>query len=119
MGLGYDDKFEQMKGEAEMYLNDYQHKAVDFAVYEDELYPIVSLGVEAAELADIFIKPWLRGDDVVIKREKLVSEAGDVLWNLAVLLSDQGITLDEVARTNIVKLTSRKERNVIKGSGDR
>lgn len=100
-----------------MYLNDYQHQAVTFAQYDDNMYPIASLMVESAELADIFIKPLLRGDDKEITREEIISEAGDVLWNLTTLLNDWDITLDEVALTNIAKLKSRKERGVIQGSG--
>ena len=104
-------------GRYNMYLNDYQHKAVETAQYDEPMYPIASLMVESAELGDLFIKPWLRGDKKDIDRQEVVSEAGDVLWNLACLLADMEITLDEVAQYNIAKLKSRKERGVIEGSG--
>jgi NTP pyrophosphatase (non-canonical NTP hydrolase) len=100
-----------------MYLNDYQHKAGDTALYTSKLYPITSLMVEAAELADLFIKPYLRGDEKKPTKEEIMGEAGDVLWNLAALLQDHDITLDEVAVYNIEKLKSRAERGVIQGSG--
>ncbi len=100
-----------------MYLNEYQHKAVETAQYDDPMYPIASLMVESAELADLFIKPWLRGDYTEIDRQEVLSEAGDVLWNLANLLKDQDITLEEVAQYNIKKLNSRLQRGVIQGSG--
>ena len=48
---------------------------------------------------------------------KLVEEAGDVLWNLAVLLKRSNIPLAEVAQYNIDKLTGRAERGTIRGDG--
>lgn len=100
-----------------MYLRDYQHSAAQYAQYENDFYPIASLMVESAELADIFIKPKLRGDDKEIRREELISEAGDVLWNLSMILRDNDIYLDEVAIRNLHKLQDRLDRNVIKGDG--
>ena len=119
---GTDFSYERTKaiyGGKTMYLNDYQHKAVETAQYVDPMYPIASLMVEAAELGDLFIKPWLRGDDGDPDEKEIISEAGDVLWNLAVLLHDAGITLDEVAQYNIKKLNRRREDGTIKGSGNR
>jgi phosphoribosyl-ATP pyrophosphohydrolase len=75
--------------------------------------------IEASELADLFCKPVLRGDDKTISRTKVVSEAGDVLWNLAMVLHQEGITLEEVAQYNIDKLQVRKLAGTIKGDGDR
>jgi len=40
-----------------------------------------------------------------------------VLWNLANLLAQEGITLQEVADYNLSKLEDRKARGVIQGSG--
>lgn len=100
-----------------MYLNDYQHKAGAFALYENDMYPIASLMVESAELADLFIKPKLRGDIEPISREEVISEAGDVLWNLACLLRDNHIQLSEVAQYNLRKLADRSKRGVIQGRG--
>lgn len=100
-----------------MYFNDYQHAAAEYAQYEHSFYPVASIMVESAELADLFVKPQLRGDDKTVERSEIVKEAGDVLWNLAMILRDNGITLDEVAVANIHKLQDRLERGVIKGDG--
>jgi NTP pyrophosphatase (non-canonical NTP hydrolase) len=100
-----------------MYFNTYQLDAADTAIYDDPMYPIASLMVESAELADLFIKPWLRGDDNDPVRAEVVAEAGDVLWNLANLLTDMEITLSEVAEYNLKKLKDRSERGVLEGSG--
>ena len=102
-----------------MTLNEYQAQAYKTAMYQEKLYPIASLMVESAELADLFVKPWLRGDDKAIERHKIISEAGDVLWNLACMLKDQDISLTDVAEYNLTKLADRAARNVIKGDGDR
>jgi len=102
-----------------MGLNEYQTKVASFALYQNNMYPVASLMVESAELADHFIKPRLRGDITPIDRDMVISEAGDVLWNLAMLLKDEGITLEEVASANLLKLADRSLRGVIQGSGDK
>ena len=100
-----------------MYFNTYQLAAAETAVYDEPMYPVASLMVESGELGDLFIKPWLRGDKTDIDRKEVISEVGDVLWNLSMLLYDQGITLDEVAQYNLDKLKDRTERGVIQGRG--
>ena len=44
---------------------------------------------------------------------------GDVLWYLAVLSNDLKIPLEEIANNNLKKLKSRKDRGMIRGSGDK
>ena len=100
-----------------MDFNDYQKLAQQTAIYTDPMYPVASLMIEAAEAADLFVKPLLRGDDVEIDRTKVVSELGDVLWNLANMAADQGVKLEDIAVFNIEKLKSRQVRGVIQGSG--
>lgn len=100
-----------------MNFNAYQDIACTFALYKNKFYPKASLIIEASELVDLFVKPELRGDNKEINRQDVVSEAGDVLWNLAALLRDQDITLEEVAEYNINKLTSRLNRGTIMGDG--
>ena len=104
--------------EEDMHMNTYQLEAAEFAQYGEPMYPIASLMVEAAEFADLFVKPWLRGDNVDIDRKQVISEAGDVLWNLSNALYDAGVTLQEVAQYNLAKLKDREERGVIKGNGN-
>lgn len=50
--------------------------------------------------------------------EAIKKEAGDVLWQLAGVCSVLGLSLEDVAKQNLDKLASRKERGVIDGSGD-
>ena len=48
----------------------------------------------------------------------LLAEAGDVGWYWAGVCHDLGASLSEVARQNLEKLASRKERGKLHGSGD-
>lgn len=97
----------------------YQLKAESTAVFTDEYYPYASLMIEAAEFCDLVTKPMLRGDDKDIVDEQLISEAGDVLWNLAVALKRRGIKFSDVALYNHAKLSKRQAEGTIKGDGDR
>lgn len=101
----------------ELPASEYQEFCKTTAVYEHDFYPAASLMVEAAELADLFVKPQLRGDDKAIQRHEIVSEAGDVMWNLCAILTANDITLHEVMNYNIQKLLSRKKRGMLKGDG--
>ena len=97
---------------------DYQKKAVSFAIYpatHKVLYPTLGLCGETGEVAEK-VKKQVR--DGVFNRHEVAKELGDVLWYLANLSNDIGYNLDEVADINIEKLTSRKDRDKIKGSGD-
>jgi NTP pyrophosphatase (non-canonical NTP hydrolase) len=97
---------------------EYQRKAVSFAIYpatHKVLYPASGLCGETGEVAEK-VKKQVR--DGVFNRHEVAKELGDVLWYLSNLANDIGYNLDEVADINIEKLTSRKNRDKIKGSGD-
>jgi NTP pyrophosphatase (non-canonical NTP hydrolase) len=97
---------------------EYQRKAVSFAIYpatHKVLYPALGLCGETGEVAEK-VKKQVR--DGVFNRHEVAKELGDVLWYLSNLANDIGYNLDEIADINIEKLTSRKNRNKIKGSGD-
>lgn len=51
-------------------------------------------------------------------QEEIKKELGDILWQLSGLCSVLKIDLEDVARTNLEKLASRKRRGVIDGNGD-
>jgi NTP pyrophosphatase (non-canonical NTP hydrolase) len=101
-----------------MDFNEYQKKAVGFAVYpatHKVLYPALGLCGETGEVAEK-VKKQVR--DGVFNRHEVAKELGDVLWYLTNLANDIGYNLDEIAGMNVDKLQSRKDRDVIKGSGD-
>ena len=108
-------------------LNEYQSWSRETAVYptdsDKEKYAYLALGLvgESGEVAEK-VKKFLRGDDGLVfsdeRKEDIKKELGDVLWYMARLSDELGITLSEIAQLNYDKLTSRKERDKIRGSGD-
>lgn len=99
-----------------MTLNEYQKWTRSTAIYGEYVYPRLGLAEETGELLGKLAK-WYR-DGGNLPYEDVTKEAGDVLWMLSRILDDIGITLEEAATMNVVKLESRKQRNVISGSGD-
>lgn len=102
----------------------YQRAAIRTAIYAERhrvIYPALGLASEAGEVAGK-IKKVLRdqdGDFDAAPLDALRDELGDVLWYLATLASDLGLSLDEIAERNLDKLASRAGRNRIGGAGDR
>jgi NTP pyrophosphatase (non-canonical NTP hydrolase) len=107
-----------------MDLNDYQKAARRTAIYAEDhrvIYPALGLASEAGEVAGK-IKKVLRdqgGDFAKAPRDTIKDELGDVLWYVAVLAGDLGLSLDEIAAANLGKLASREERGRLSGGGDR
>ena len=50
--------------------------------------------------------------------EAIAFEIGDIMWYMASLCDNLGISLEDVANKNINKLKSRRDRNTLHGSGD-
>lgn len=106
-----------------MQLNEYQLKALETAAYPQEykiIYPALGLTGEAGEVSDK-VKKVLRDNQCNFtdeKKKEIAKEIGDVLWYIATLSHDIGYTLEEIAEINYAKLSSRKERGKISGSGD-
>ena len=106
-----------------MTLNEYQHHALETAIYPENrriIYPTLGLTGEAGEVADK-VNKVIRDDHETFtdeKRREIVKEIGDVLWYCATLAHDLGYALDDVAQMNVDKLRSRMERHILSGSGD-
>jgi NTP pyrophosphatase (non-canonical NTP hydrolase) len=107
-----------------MNFSEYQKLAAETAIYPDQvyrIYPTLGLCGEAGEVAEK-VKKLYRDHRGVIPngewQDDLLKEIGDVLWYLAAICRDFEIELDWAAQLNIAKLQSRKERGVLKGSGD-
>jgi len=99
--------------------NEYNEFVKSMKVYPEKhaiIYPALGLGGEAGEIQEK-IKKWLRKDNELDK-DALLSELGDPLWYIVSLADDLGYTLQDVVDRNVEKLTSRKDRGVLKGSGD-
>lgn len=96
----------------------YSEGARSTAIYPREhaiIYPMLGLCGESGEAAEK-VKKKLR--DGTWDQDSFIKEMGDVLWYLTNLAADLGVSLEEVARRNLEKLQSRKERGKLQGTGD-
>jgi NTP pyrophosphatase (non-canonical NTP hydrolase) len=105
-----------------MNMNEYQEAALRSAIYKTPvIYPALKLAGEAGEVAEKIGKR-LRDAEGDFSNPLFIAdirkELGDVLWYIAALSRDFGLTLDEVASANIEKLTGRVQRGTLQGSGD-
>lgn len=108
-----------------MNFEEYQKESRKTAMYKpvgklNYIYPVLGLADEAGEVLGKF-KKVIRDENQVLTKEKIEEikfELGDVLWYLAQISTDLGLSLEDVAKSNINKLFSRKERGKIQGSGD-
>jgi len=107
-----------------MDFNEYQEKSRKTAVYPNLggniLYPTLGLCGESGEVAEK-IKKMIRDDEGILtndRRGELKKELGDVLWYLSNLCIEVGLSLNDVAITNIEKLNCRRLNNTLHGSGD-
>lgn len=101
----------------------YQLRAVETAIYGEGVkivYPTLGLTGEAGEVADKVKKVYRDNNGVFSDEKKLeiAKELGDVLWYCAALARDLGYNLNDVAKMNIEKLASRRDRDKIHGDGD-
>ena len=108
-----------------MTFDEYQDGALKTAVYPGRgagnwIYPALGLAGETGEIAEK-IKKAIRDDGGRMtdeRRAALRKELGDVLWYLAAMCSELGLTLGDVARENLEKLARRQEAGRLHGSGD-
>lgn len=108
-----------------MTLNEYQKLAKRTSgkvlVSGDYIYPTLGMVSEAGEFAGKVKKIFRDNGGKMNKetKEALIYELGDVLWYVSEIASKLKVGLDEVAKLNIEKLASRKNRGKLFGSGDK
>lgn len=104
--------------------HEYEDRAKSTALYPDRghnlYYPTLGLSGESGEVAEKIKKIYRdeKGTLTPERRAEIAKELGDVLWYVAALCHEIGVTMEDVARGNLIKLSSRKTRGVINGSGD-
>lgn len=88
------------------------------------VYVALKMNGEAGEFAE-HVGKTMRDDALMeekqltmARRELLIKEVGDVLWDLAAACNELGITLSEAAHANLMKIKDRGERGTLQGSGD-
>lgn len=106
-----------------MTFNEYQALAKSTAVYSVPgvgIYSAMGLAGESGEAVDKIKKLHRDHGGVVTPAiaAGVALELGDALWYISDLAGQFGYTLQQIAELNIEKLESRRERNVIHGSGD-
>lgn len=101
-----------------MKLNEYQQLALTTRLpTADEEYCVLNLAAEAGEVAGKYAKARRDGRQLDFDQQ-VKKELGDVLWHVAAIAIDKGFTLEDVAMSNIAKLSQRKANGNIQGSGD-
>ena len=118
-----------------MTLTEYQRQAMTTCMdsCNNFSYMMLNLVGEVGELASKVAKAIRKGEATITGdqlrhpstrriddelEEAMKLEAGDVLWQFAGICSVMGWDLEEIARINLDKLSSRKQRGVIDGNGD-
>lgn len=106
------DSYQLATGDTAVYPNDTRAAALS--------YVALGLAGEAGEIANK-VKKIIRDDNGVptsTVEADLAAELGDVLWYLTRLADEIGYSLETIAAANLLKLADRKQRGVLKGSGD-
>lgn len=108
-----------------MTLKEYQERALTTVIFSDNefrdlLHWVLGINGEAGEIAEKIKKIIRDKNGQVSAKDKadLAKEVGDVLWYLAVFAHHLGVPLEKIAKENLDKLQSRKQRGVLQGSGD-
>lgn len=111
-----------------MTFDEYQEKAIETLAGTHALgdlnasliSQVFGLTGESGEVADKFKKIIRDKQGVLTDQDKkeIIKELGDVLWYVNSITTLLGSSISEVARLNIEKVHSRKDRDLIHGSGD-
>ena len=113
-----------------MKLNEYQKEAMKFAKYKSNDYPFTALVEEVGEVMGKLAKHQRKFSNTMsesvyiaqclndVLKSDLKKELGDVLWQLQACCNELGLSLEDVAKSNLDKLSGRDERGTIVGEGD-
>jgi NTP pyrophosphatase (non-canonical NTP hydrolase) len=118
------EKFMEQRNMSSITATEYQKRAAETAIFpKTKALEYLTLGLtgEAGEIANKVKKLIRDGADVEGYNDKLnqiANELGDVLWYCAMLANELDANLGKVMESNLDKLSDRKSRGVIGGSGD-
>lgn len=122
------DEYQKFCRTTAVYPPVYLHRAVVTQNQIDEdvsrklgfVYPMLGLAGECGEVAEK-LKKVIRDYNGIITDEyleKITKELGDILWYVSSVSSELHISLSRVIDLNVEKLSSRKDRDAVHGSGD-
>jgi NTP pyrophosphatase (non-canonical NTP hydrolase) len=103
-------------------MNEYQDACLKWRTHPDpntDLLVKNALGLagETGELIELIKKHRYHGKS--LDREKLKSELGDILWYLTDIATECGLSLVDVAQSNVYKLEARYPNGFVLGGGKR
>jgi len=108
-----------------MTFDEYQKQALTTAIVHtdpqmDKTICVLGIAGEAGEVVEKWKKIVAYKGGVISEEDKaeLAKELGDVVWYIAVLAHNLGLSFDDVMQRNVEKLQSRKQRDVLRGKGD-
>ena len=106
-----------------MTFQEYQKQALTTASDDKPLefyHRVLGLVGEAGEIAEKVKKVIRDGDGSpeLLDKNDITKELGDVLWYVATLADYLQLDLETIAQANIDKLSSRRDRGKLSGSGD-
>lgn len=104
-----------------MEFTEYQEFVNGMAFYPNAgknlVYPILGLSGEAGEVANRY-KKILRDDNGKLtsaSNNDILKELGDCLWYISAIANEMGMTIEDIAKLNIEKLTKRREDSKVTG----
>lgn len=111
-----------------MDMNNYQRRALSTAIYpnigRNIIYPTLGLMGEAGELCNK-VKKLVRDGDYKEGSnipnhaiDSLALELGDAFWYISAIASELGLSLSDIALSNLDKLSRRADDGTLGGSGD-
>jgi len=107
-----------------MNFNEYQEFCMTTAIYpkrhKNVQYTALGLAGESGEFANKVKKVERDSGGRITheSREAMAEELGDALWYIAMAADEINYSLETIVKKNVSKLTSRKERGMVGGSGD-
>lgn len=110
-------QYQELSSETAIYPTTFQGMPDDMAGI---FYTVLGLCGEAGEIANKVKKIWRDSGGLVTPEDlkMLAKETGDVQWYLSQFSKNLDIALGEIAKGNLEKLFSRKERGTLQGDGD-
>ena len=84
------------------------------------VYPTIGLSGEVGEVCEKIKKVYRDKDGIFTSDtvDDIIKELGDCMWYIHAIADDLDRSIDDACKSNYEKLTSRLERNAIKGNGD-